>query len=309
MIVIDSSKALHDVVEPSEFRRAIYDLASKVAYSDAVLILVGEYSADETRTEPEFAVADGIIQLENEANGPIDRRRLRVLKMRGAEVMSGQHSFRLGSEGFEAFPRLETTLPRHVAAQDGRASFGLPALDAAIGGGIPRGDSTLAIGPSGVGKTLLALAFIDAGLRNGERCLHLSFQETEVQVREKAAAAGYDWTAYPDDQLTIQHIAPVEVDLDQVGTLRANAARRRRRQACRGRQPRGARVRGARHGSAAGLRVGARWVRARRRRDNDLHERDGRARQRQRPRRALVHLQQRVLHALRRDRLEHCGED
>ena len=123
VIVIDSSKALHDVVEPGEFRRTIYDLASKVAYSDAVLILVGEYSAEETRTEPEFAVADGIIQLENEANGPIDRRRLRVLKMRGAEVMSGQHSFRLGSDGFEAFPRLETTLPRHVPAQDGRAEL------------------------------------------------------------------------------------------------------------------------------------------------------------------------------------------
>jgi len=218
IIVIDSSKALHDVVEPSEFRRAVYDLASKVAYSEAVLILVGEYGAEETRTEPEFAVADGIIQLENESNGPIDRRRLRVLKMRGAEVMSGQHSFRLGSEGFEAFPRLETTLPKHVSAQEGRASFGLPALDAAIGGGIPRGDSTLAIGPSGIGKTLLAMAFIDAGLREGERCLHLSLQETEVQVREKAVSAGYDWTPY-DDQLTIHHIAPVEVDLDQVGTF------------------------------------------------------------------------------------------
>jgi circadian clock protein KaiC len=218
VIVIDSSKALHDVVEPSEFRRAVYDLASKVAYSGAVLILVGEYGAEETRTEPEFAVADGIIQLENESNGPIDRRRLRVLKMRGAEVMSGQHSFRLGNEGFEAFPRLETTLPKHVAAQKGRASFGLPALDAAIGGGIPRGDSTFAIGPSGIGKTLLAMSFIDAGLRNGERCLHLSMQETEVQVAEKAAAAGFDWTSY-DDQLTIHHIAPVEVDLDQIGTF------------------------------------------------------------------------------------------
>lgn len=219
VIVIDSSKALHDVVEPSEFRRAIYDLASKVAYSDAVLILVGEYSADETRTEPEFAVADGIIQLENEARGPVDRRRLRVLKMRGADVMSGQHSFRLGGQGFQAFPRLETTLPQHVPAQTGRASLGLATLDAAIGGGIPRGDSTLAIGPSGIGKTLLAMAFVDAGLRNGERCLHLSLQETETQVREKAAAAGYDWDAYPEDQLVIQHIPPVEVDLDQVGTF------------------------------------------------------------------------------------------
>jgi circadian clock protein KaiC len=219
VIVIDSSKALHDVVEPGLFRRTIYDLASKVAHSDAVLILVGEYDAEETRTEPEFAVADGIIQLENEAHGPIDRRRLRVLKLRGAEVMSGQHSFRLSSAGFEAFPRLETTLPKQVAAQDGRAGFGLPALDAAIGGGIPRGDSTLAIGPSGVGKTLLALSFVNAGLEHGERCLHLSFQETELQVREKAAAAGYDWAAYPDDQLMIRHMAPVEVDLDQVGTF------------------------------------------------------------------------------------------
>jgi circadian clock protein KaiC len=219
IIVIDSSKALHDVVEPAEFRRAVYDLASKVAYSQAVLILVGEYGEEETRTEPEFAVADGIIQLENEASGPIDRRRLRVLKMRGAEVMSGQHSFRIGGDGFEAFPRLETTLPRHVPAQAGRAAFGLPKLDAAIDGGIPRGDSTLAIGPSGIGKTLLALSFINEGLASGERCLHLSFQETELQICEKAAAAGFDWSTHGDDQLTIHHIAPVEVDLDQVGTF------------------------------------------------------------------------------------------
>src|SRR5699024_4912645 len=112
VIVIDSSKALHDVVEPDEFRRAIYDLASKVAYSDAVLILVGEYEASETRSQPEFAVADGIVQLENEARGPTDRRWLRVLKLRGAEIASGQHSFRIGSGGFEVFPRLETTVPR-----------------------------------------------------------------------------------------------------------------------------------------------------------------------------------------------------
>src|SRR3954466_8890203 len=49
IIVIDSSKALHDVVKPDDFRRAIYDLASKVAYSNAVLIMVGEYTAAETR--------------------------------------------------------------------------------------------------------------------------------------------------------------------------------------------------------------------------------------------------------------------
>jgi len=219
VIVIDSSKALHDVIEPETFRRAIYDLASKVAYTDAVLILVGEYSSLETRSLPEFAVADAILQLENEGRGPIDRRWLRVLKMRGVESIPGQHSFRISNSGFEVFPRLETTLPRVVPTQEGRAAFGLEKIDAATGGGIPRGDSTLLIGPSGIGKTLLALRFIAAGLEEGERCLHISFQETEDQVREKVAAAGWDWTNVGAEQLLIRHIPPVEVDLDQVSAI------------------------------------------------------------------------------------------
>jgi circadian clock protein KaiC len=219
VVVIDSSKALHDVIDPDALRRAIYDLASRVALSDAVLILVGEYSAEETRSQPEFAVADGILQLENEANGPVDRRWLRVLKLRGGETSTGQHSFHLTDNGFEVFPRLESALPRRVATQTGRAGFGSERLDAATGGGIPRGDSTLLVGPSGVGKTLLGLAFIAAGLEQGERCLHISFQETETQVREKAEAAGWEWSTVSDEQLVIKQIPPVELDLDQVGSL------------------------------------------------------------------------------------------
>jgi circadian clock protein KaiC len=226
VVVIDSSKALHDVVDPDALRRAIYDLASRVAHSDAVLILVGEYLAEETRAQPEFAVADGILQLENEAQGPVDRRWLRVLKLRGGETSGGQHSFHITDNGFELFPRLESTLPKRVATQAGRAGFGDERLDAAIGGGIPRGDSTLLVGPSGVGKTLLGLAFVNAGVEQGERCLHVSFQESETQVREKAAAAGWDWSGLADDQLAIMQIPPVELDLDEVGSrIRAELER------------------------------------------------------------------------------------
>jgi circadian clock protein KaiC len=219
VVVIDSSKALHDVVDPDGLRRAVYDLASRVAHSDAVLILVGEYSAEETRSQPEFAVADAILQLENEARGPVDRRWLRVLKLRGGEASSGQHSFHITENGFEVFPRLESAMPRPVPTQSGRAGFGDARLDAAIGGGIPRGDSTLLAGPSGVGKTLLCLAFIAAGLEQGERCLHVSFQETETQVREKAKAAGSNWSAISGEQLVIKQIPPVELDLDHVASV------------------------------------------------------------------------------------------
>ena len=41
-------------------------------------------------------------------------------------------------------------------------------------------------------------------------------------MREKAAAAGWDWSASPHEQLVIHHIPPVEVDLDQVGRARAH---------------------------------------------------------------------------------------
>jgi circadian clock protein KaiC len=219
VIVIDSSKALHDVVDPDEFRRSIYDLASKVAYSDATLVLVGEYTVGETRASPEFAVADAILQLENEAHGPIDRRWLRVLKLRGGDSAPGQHSFRLSKRGFEVFPRLETTLPAVRTPVSGRAGFGIAGLDALVGGGIPCGDSVLLLGPTGVGKTLLALHFLRAGVEAGERCLHLSFQESPEQVRDKAAATGWDWDRRTDELLTVHHIPPVEVNLDEVGSL------------------------------------------------------------------------------------------
>jgi circadian clock protein KaiC len=219
VVVVDSSKALHDVVDADTLRRWVYDLASRVSHSDAVLILVGEYSAEETRSQPEFAVADAILQLDNEAYGPIDRRWLRVRKLRGGETSSGQHSFHITQNGLEVFPRLESAVPRQVPTQSGRAGFGDARLDAAIAGGVPRGNSTLLAGPSGVGKTLLGLAFIAAGLEQGERCLHISFQETETQVREKAQGAGWDWSDVSDEQLVIKEIPPVELDLDQVGAI------------------------------------------------------------------------------------------
>jgi circadian clock protein KaiC len=146
--------------------------------------------------------------------------------MRGAEIAAGQHSFRISGGGFEVFPRLETTLPRRVPTLTTRASFALDKLDDAIGGGIPRGDSTLLIGPSGIGKTLLALRFVAAGLEQNERCLHVSFQESEDQIKEKAASAGLDWREHGEERLIIRHIAPVELDLDEVGALiRAELAR------------------------------------------------------------------------------------
>jgi circadian clock protein KaiC len=225
IVVIDSSKALHGLIEEGSLRRALYDLSSRLAHTGAVLLLVGEYTPSEIESEPEFAIADGIIQLANEPHGLNDRRWIRVLKMRGAATLPGQHTVAIDSHGFSAFPRLEMLVPKSVEPIDGRASFGEPGLDAITGGGLPRGDATLLLGPSGVGKTVLAEAFLAEGARRGEKGLYLSFQETRAELAAKAHALG--WPEIPAaiaaDQLMVVHVPPVDLDLNRVGIILRDA--------------------------------------------------------------------------------------
>src|SRR5262249_27166495 len=124
-----------------------------------------------------------------------------------------------GTQGVRVYPRLETALPRQVPALDGRESFGIAELDAILGGGVPRGDAALLLGPSGVGKTVLSLHFVQAGLEAGAGCMYVSLQETEGALLERAAGAGWDWRRHLGDRLVLRHVPPVELDLDEVGAV------------------------------------------------------------------------------------------
>src|ERR1700732_1968762 len=63
VVVIDSAKALRDFVSEQELRTALYDLASRVAHTDALLLLVGEYTPGEIEGGSEFSPAAAIVQL------------------------------------------------------------------------------------------------------------------------------------------------------------------------------------------------------------------------------------------------------
>ncbi len=193
VVVIDSAKALQVFADDQALRVAYYELASRVAHTGAVLILVGEYTPEEIESRVEFALADGIVQVAYESYEPVDRRWLRVVKMRGADHLAGKHSFRITPGGCEVFPRLETIVSDQTP-QDGsaRVPSGIPRLDELMGGGTPAGDATAVLGPSGCGKTVLALRFIAQGLADGERCVYASFQENAGQLVRKAASFGWD---------------------------------------------------------------------------------------------------------------------
>jgi len=217
VVVIDSAKALRDFVSEHELRTALYDLASRVAHTDAVLLLVGEYTPREIEGGVEFSLADGIVQLAYEPHEPVDRRWLRIVKLRGGDHLVGKHSFRIRQKGFEVFPRLETLAPNGTVEPDGPVASGVPRLDELMGGGIRAGQATVVLGPSGAGKTILGLRFAAEGLEAGERCLYVSFQETADQLVKKAASFGWDLAkARESGQLAIHYVPVGELDLDTI---------------------------------------------------------------------------------------------
>jgi circadian clock protein KaiC len=218
VIVIDSSKALHEAEGPG-FRRAVYELASRVAHTDAVLILVGEYDEDDMRTAAEFAVADAIIFLSNTASGMVDRRWLRVAKLRGSDYLGGRHSFKIGPSGIELFTRIESSLPEPVPVSDHRLSSGVAGLDQMMSGGYPAGSASIVAGPSGAGKTVMGLQFAAEAIRAGEACVYASFQESRPQLLAKAAHFGWDLERQiAAGKLVIVDVQPVELGLDAIAT-------------------------------------------------------------------------------------------
>jgi len=228
VVVIDSAKAIRDFADAQTLRKLLYELTGKVAHSNTVVLFLGEYADEEIDSSPEFSLADGIVQFAYEAREPIDRRWLRVRKLRGTRHLAGKHSFQIGEPGITVYPRLETVAiaPRDEPSGGERISSGIARLDELLGGGIQGGEATAILGPSGSGKTIACLHFVVQGLEQGERCLYVSFQETPSQLEEKAASFGWDLaSAREEGQLAIHHVSPGELDLDTIGAaVRAQLA-------------------------------------------------------------------------------------
>ncbi len=223
IVVIDSAKALRDFAGERSLRSAVYDIAARIAHTGCTLLFLGEYSHHEMESGPEFSLADWIIELAYESHEPVDRRWVRVIKMRSSDHLAGRHSIRISRSGLEVFPRLEAVarvVVEDVEAPNDRISTGVLGLDKMIGGGIPAAAATAVLGASGSGKTVLALRFIAKGLEDGESCLYVSFQESAPQLIRKASSFGWDLAPARDaGQFTIYHVLQGQLNLDVVASV------------------------------------------------------------------------------------------
>jgi circadian clock protein KaiC len=218
LIVIDSFRAIHDLAGSlSESRRMVSDLAGLLSAYDATALLLGEYTMDDIERFPEFAASDSIIQLARQPLGTRDERYLRVLKLRGSPYREGQHAFRITDRGIQLYPRLIS--PRVATTYTprlDRASTGVPGLDAMLDGGVWAGTTTLLVGPTGSGKTTMAMHFALEGLSRKERTLFVNFQENPAQLARSFANLGTDLDAARRNGLEFLYVSPVELQIDSI---------------------------------------------------------------------------------------------
>lgn len=218
VIIIDSFKAIHDI-SPSmpEMRRMLYEISGLLTAYDTTAFLVGEYSEEQIPIFPEFAVADGMVELARKKHGTRDERYLRVLKLRGSNYLEGLHAFRITSGGLDVSPRLiSPEVAPNYSVSESRISTGAQGLDAMLNGGIWADGTMLLEGTTGAGKTTLALQFILDGLSRGEPGLYVNFQENPRQLARQIASLGWDLAEARRKGLHLLYMSPVELQIDSI---------------------------------------------------------------------------------------------
>ncbi len=106
-----------------------------------------------------------------------------------------------------------------VPATQAKAPTGIAGLDEMTGGGLPRGRTTLLVGGSGSGKTILALQFLVNGiLRCDEPGIFVAFEEAPTRIVANAETFGWELSGLQQSKLFLMDAQPPH-DLVQSGTF------------------------------------------------------------------------------------------
>jgi circadian clock protein KaiC len=217
LVVIDSFKAIQDMFQ-DDFAFRVFTTALSVRFSiwEATALLVGEYTDEEIRQRPEFAIADGIIYLYGTEESLRQDRLLRIMKMRGTSFFAGDHGFEINSDGITLYPRMSPVVAGEYATPTRRVRSVIGGINDMMDGGLSDSTSCLITGSTGSGKTLLALSFAVGEAQAGHQLLYVSLEESANQLARNCSAFGWDVAGLIDSgKFAIMHISPSELNIDR----------------------------------------------------------------------------------------------
>jgi circadian clock protein KaiC len=211
-VVFDSLSEMRLLSQSSlRYRRQILALKNFFAGRRCTVLLLDDLSSSDHDLQL-HSIAHGVITLEQlTLEYGAERRRLRVVKMRGMKYRGGYHDFTIDTGGLAIYPRL-VAAEHHKAFLGEVTSTGSSELDSLLGGGIERGTSMLLIGGAGVGKSSIALTSAMAAATRGEMVGVFAFDEGLGTVFARATGLGMPLQTYVDSgEIRVQQIDPAEM--------------------------------------------------------------------------------------------------
>ena len=165
-------------------------------------------------------LADTVIQLNRTLRNRRSHRTLEITKSRGQDYEEGEHTLHItDGSGLAVFRRVQAPLRGNLdqpSSNAKRSVIGVDALDSLFGGGLFDGSTTMVVGVSGIGKTVLGTQVLLEGARqNGKRGLLISLDEHPAQIVRNAETLDLDLQSQIDaGMIHILFKSPQELDVD-----------------------------------------------------------------------------------------------
>ncbi len=180
----------------------------------------GSFADAQSSLEAANFLADTVVRLARKTRGGKVHRTLEIVKSRGQDYDAGEHTLLIQSgTGLEVYRRVQSPARLNLSQPTSAARhsvIGEQSLDELLGGGIFDGSTTMVVGVSGVGKTVLGTQLLQEGVRrHGQTGLMVSLDEHPAQIVRNAATLGLDLQEQLDSgRIHILFDSPQELEID-----------------------------------------------------------------------------------------------
>ena len=225
-VVFDSLSELRLLARDSlRYRRQILGFKHFFTHQRATVLLLDDRTGEDSDLQLR-SLAHGVLLLEQMAlDYGAERRKLRVVKLRGVSYSGGYHDYVIRTGGIQVFPRL-IAAEHHRPFERAAVLSGVPEVDTLLGGGLNRGTSSLIMGPAGAGKTVLATQYACAAAERGDHVAFFLFDERLGTFIDRSSRLGMRVDQYVDQgRMQIRQIDPAEVSPGEFAHLVVNATK------------------------------------------------------------------------------------
>jgi len=208
---------------PGSYRELLQQLLEGLYRGNMTAMFSHEVgSLDESLSTLESAgfLADTVIELTRDRQNRLGHRSVEIIKSRGQDFVSGKHTLRItAGSGLQVFRRVQAPMARNLdqpTSKAKRSVIGVQALDDLIGGGLFDGSTTMVVGISGAGKTVLGTQLLREGVeKDNKRGLLISLDEHPAQIVRNAETVGLDLKKHLDSgMIHIFYESPQELEID-----------------------------------------------------------------------------------------------